>query len=86
MILAYHYRKDNNGFCKRSELTHNCYVNPSVDGTLLTVHDNGVKRVVRKINCELKNISKWLKLTKLKLNTSQTKAMVRENRSSTVIN
>jgi hypothetical protein len=48
-----------------------------VDNTLLSVSGTSVQREIEKfmekLNCDLQNLSKWLKFNKLKLNVSKTK-------------
>lgn len=57
-------------------ILENCKLNLFADDTLITMSDRDVNSAVDKMNSELINISKWLKVNKLKLNTSKTKAMI----------
>jgi hypothetical protein len=46
------------------------------DDTLLSVSDQSYKSAANKINCVLKSVVAWLKINKVKLNTSKTKFMI----------
>jgi retron-type reverse transcriptase len=46
------------------------------DDTLLSISGNSVQECLEKLNRDLKNLSKWLKFNKLKLNVSKTKHLI----------
>lgn len=56
-------------------------LNLFADDTLLSVSASTTQEATDKINEDLTNVSKWLKLNKLKLNIEKTKCMVINKRS-----
>jgi len=54
----------------------NVSVNLFADDTLVYFSGKNVTDVLTKLNCDLQNITQWLKINKLKLNTDKTKAMI----------
>lgn len=56
---------------------HDCdYIHLFADDTLLSVSDKNLNLAIDKMNNSLKNISRYLKINKLKLNVSKTKGMI----------
>jgi hypothetical protein len=56
------------------------------DNTLLSVSGTSVQECMEKLNCDLQNLSKWLKFNKLKLNVSKTKYIIMTGRRSNIEN
>jgi hypothetical protein len=56
------------------------------DDTLLSVSGNSVQECLEKLNRDLKNLSKWLKFNKLKLNVSKNEYIIMTGRRSSIEN
>jgi hypothetical protein len=56
------------------------------DDTFLSVSGTSVQECMEKFNCDLENLSKWLKFNKLKLNVSKTKYIIMTGRRSNIEN
>lgn len=61
-------------------------LNLFADDTLISVSARSTQEAADKINDDLTNVSKWLKLNKLKLNIEKTKCMVINSRSEINVN
>lgn len=57
-----------------------CKIQMYADDTLIYISGNNLDDLVRKLNADLENISKWLKFNKVKNNVVKTKYMILKNK------